>query len=129
MGLIKIKESAQFTEVYHLIQTTVECFMRVSVNCPKTVLKVVQNIYGRFDDALYWVFKASNTKVISEKVEFLQTAKNSVFFQFNSIELLVKSHSLTVGQANEVLTRLKDAYDQLSKWYNSCVKQMSSELK
>lgn len=127
MGLIKITDSSQFTEVYHLIQSTVECFMRVSVNCPKAVLQVVQNTYGRFDDSLFWVFKASNTMDMTEKVEFLQNAKSSVFFQFNSIEMLVKSHSLTIGQANEVLTLLKNSYEQLSKWFNSCVKQMSSE--
>lgn len=119
----------QFTEVYHLLQMTVESFVRVSVNCPKVVLQVIQNIYGRFDNALYWIMKASNTTLIREKIEYLEKAKSDVFFQFGSLELLVKAHALTVGQSNEVLMRLKEAYEQLSKWYNSCVKQISSERK
>lgn len=108
---------------------TVESFVRVSINCPKTVLQVIQNIYGRFDNALYWVLKAANTTLVLEKVEYLEKAKPEVFFQFGSLELLVKAHALTVGQSNEVLMRLKEAYEQLSKWYNSCVKQISSERK
>jgi len=121
--LEKISDSMQFVECYHCIMMSGEAFSRLSVNIPKALLPVVQNIHQRYDNAAYHAFKASNSNDIDEKMKDIREAKNDIFFQYNSFEYLVKTKGITIGAANDCLLKLKDCYEQLDKWYKYLIKQ------
>lgn len=122
MSKIKqIDEKAQIVEVFHEINLAIECFARLSPNIPKVSLVVVQNIYGRYDDALYYIYRAANKTDPKEKEEALTLAKDALFYQFTSLNTLVSNKSITVGQANEVIRSLSKAHKDTSKWLNSVI--------
>lgn len=120
----RITDRATCTEAYHQVMAAVEAFQRVSVNSPRVLQEVVAHIYGRFDSCAYHVYSAGNTRIIKKKVDDLTIASSDLFFQWSSLELLVKSKGLTVGAANEVIMKLRPAYDSINKWLNSCIKQL-----
>ena len=78
-------------------------------------MEVCQHIHGRFDEALYNIFRATNTIDMQIKLDCLTCAKQCIFFQFTSFEYLVKVHALSAGSVNVVLLVLKDCYEQASK--------------
>ena len=84
--LEKISDKAIHVEVHHTLCRAAEEFYRLSVNVPKTLLEVTQHIHGRFDMALYDVFRAANSKKLTTKLTHLELAKENVF-----INLLVLS--------------------------------------
>ena len=124
--LEKISNRAIHVEVHHVLCNAAEEFYRLSINIPKALLEVTQHIHGRFDMALYGVFRAANSKDLSTKLKYLRQAKENVFYQFTSFEYLVKTHALTLGSVNNVLLILKDAYDLLSKWHSAILKEVRS---
>lgn len=116
--LHKINEKAQYVEVYHTIMVSAEAFSLISPNVPKSFCEVIQHIHGRFDSALYYVYRASNTIDISVKLDCVNNAINDLFFQYTSLEYLVKTKAITVGAANQVIDNLHDSYEQCKKWLN-----------
>jgi len=116
--LHKIDDKMQLTEVYHLIMKASMEYAKLSPNIPKALLEVQQHIHGRFDSAAYYAQKAANTRVKEEKLQYLHMAIDDIFYQYNSIEYLVKTKSLTVGAANNIIDLLSDCHSQLKKWLN-----------
>ena len=60
---------------------------------------------------------------IKTKIKSISLAKQDIFFQYTSLEYLVKTHAITIGGANNVLLVLKDAYSQTCKWYSHVLKR------
>lgn len=125
MDIRKIDDKARFERVYHAIGRCAETFYLFAPNIPRALNQVVQNIYGRYDDAMYHVFKASNTYEMYVKVSELEKAHECLFFQQSSLEMLVKSHGCTIGQANSVIDETRKAYEQTSRWLNATLKGKS----
>lgn len=125
--LNKIDEKFQETEVYHQIMSSVDAFGRISGNIPRNMCEITQHIYGRFDNAAEKVSKAANTHKTDKKIEYLEEASADLFFQYNSLETLVKAKGITVGAANEVIKNIKPAYNGTKKWLNSTIKNKASE--
>ena len=121
-----ITDKTQFTDAYHLTMTAIERFSTLSVNIPKIMHEVVRHIYGRFDDAAYHLHRAANTYDQKEKLEHLEEAQANLFFQYSSLELLVKTRSVTVGAATEVIVALRNAHDSTAKWLTS-VRKLNGE--
>lgn len=94
----KLDDNARLVKVHHTIEKAGECFSRISPNIPKALLEVTQHIHGRFDTALFNVFKAANTMDMEVKLKCIEEAKDSIFFQYTSFEYLVKTRAITVGQ-------------------------------
>lgn len=117
----QVDDKTKLTQVHHEICDAVSAFSRLSARVPKVSIEIVQHIYGRFDDALYHIYEAERTHDKSEKETNLHFAKDCLFFQYTSLEMLVANRSITVGQANEVIVLLKRAYISTSKWLNSVV--------
>lgn len=122
-------DGTKFTEAYHLTQSAVDAFGRVCPNIPKVMLEVVQGIYGRYDVAAYNLFLASNESDLETKLECLQKAQLCLFFQFSSIETIVRGKGLSIGAANEVLLITKDAHADVKKWIADTQKRMSSTVR
>lgn len=121
-SLLTPKENTQYVDAYHYTLNAVESFARLSPNIPSVFLKIVRNIYGRFDVAAYSIFDAANTYDNDKKIEDLNKAKNCLFYQFASLELIVKGRGLTIGAANEVLIDIKHAYENVNKWLSYLMK-------
>lgn len=119
MNLEKLTESQKSTEVYHQIGKCATIFSRLSSGMPKQLLLVVQKVHSSLDDALEYVFRSGNEYPKEEKLKHLHLAQDSLFYQFNRIEYLVKSKGITIGQANEFLVELREAHTQVLKWINS----------
>lgn len=117
----QVEERITLTEVHHEICTAIDRFYEVSIRIPKASLEIVQHIYGRFDDALYSIYEAESTHDADEKARYLHRAKDDLYYQFTSLETLVKNHSITVGQGNEVIEALKIAHKDTSKWLTSII--------
>lgn len=115
----KISDQAKFTEVYHLIMKSAECFCRLSPSIPKALLEVQQHIHGSLDESAYNVFKASNTYDNAMKLKHLEVAQEGIFYLYNRIEYLVKARGLTIGQANEFILCLRECHNQLGRWITS----------
>lgn len=124
--LRKVSDKAQFVETYHLLMKAANTYSFISANIPNALLEVSQRIHGRFDDAAFNVFKASNTFDNSCKLMCINTAKDDVFYQFNSLEYLVKTRAITTKAANTVLDVLAEAHTQLTKWYNYLISHSES---
>lgn len=120
--LHNIDDKSRYENAFFAIGRCAETFYLFAPNIPKNLCQIVQNIHGRFDEALYQIFKASNSYVIEEKIDCLEKAHDCLFFQQTSLYLLVKSHGVTIGQANTVIDCIKDSYDQINRWKNSLVK-------
>lgn len=118
----KIDDKAVTVELYHTISKAAEEFYRMSVNIPKALLEVQQHMHGRLENALYHVYRAGNAYDAEEKLKSLSEAKTELFFEYSSIEYLVKTHAISIGAANILLATLSDAYKQASKWYNAVLK-------
>jgi len=116
--LHKIDEKAQYVEVYHTISVSAEAFSLISPNIPKNFTEIIQHIHGRYDSALFHVFKASNSLNVKLKLNEINFASDDLFFQFTSLEYLVKTRAISVGAANQVIDTLHDSYEQLKKWQN-----------
>ena len=121
--LLDIDDNAIHTELHHTICRAAEEFYRLSINIPKALFEVIQHIHGRFDSALYNVYKAANSLDKETKIKSIRLAKQDIFFQYTSLEYLIKTHAITVGGANNVLLVRKDAYSQTCKWYSHVLKR------
>ena len=123
MGKMKdIDEKTRYEDAFFAIGRCAEEFFLFSCNIPQNLTKIVQNIYGRFDDAAYYVFDASNTFDIERKIAALNKAHEALFFQQSSLYLLIKSHGVTVGQANNVIDCIKEAYTQVNRGKEKAMK-------
>ena len=125
--LHKITDKQCNVEVYHAIMHAAEAFSLLQFNIPKLHIEVAQHIHGRFDDAAFHCFIAANTKDIQEKLKHISIAKQDIFYQYSSLEYLVKVKGLTIGGANTVIDLLSEANDQLGKWQNFVNKQAIAE--
>lgn len=126
MNAIKpIDDRARLVEIHHTIEKAGENFSRISPNIPKVFIEVTQHIHGRFDVALEGVFKAANTKDLSEKLKCIELVKDAVFFQYTRFEYIIKTKALSVGGVETVLSVLRDANNQLGKWHSSVLKDIS----
>lgn len=114
-----ITEKTQFTDAYHYTQSAIDAFSDVSPNIPKVMLVIVQNIYGRFDEAAHGLYVAANSYDTDEKIKYLEIAQRELFYQFSSIESIVRGKGLTVGAANEVLDKIHIAHENTARWLNS----------
>lgn len=114
--LIPITEDTKFTDAYHFTQSAIDAFSNVCPRIPSVMKKISQNIYGRFDEAAYNLYAASNEDNIEKKIEYLETAQQNLFFQYSSIESIVRGKGLTIGAANEVLRVIKIAHENTVKW-------------
>lgn len=119
-----IKESTRYTDAYDCTKRAIEEFSRISPHIPDVMKKITQNIYGRFDTAAYSLYRAANSPDINEKIEFLTLAQQELFFQLSSFETIVCGRGLTVGAANLVLDRIKEAHENTARWLNSLKQQM-----
>lgn len=117
----QVDEKTALTNAHHKVCEAIQCFSRMSTRIPKVSLEIVQHIYGRFDDALFCIYDAENTYDAEQKAKDLHQAKDDLFFQFTSLEVLVHNHSITVGQANEVIKLLREAHTDVAKWLKSVV--------
>jgi len=113
--LHKIDEKSQFVEVYHALSAAAEAYGLLSGNIPRVLLEVNQHIHGQFDRGLYYIFKASTNKEYEDKIKNLERAAEEIYYQYTSLEYLVKQKALTVGAANTVIDNLTTAYQQLNK--------------
>lgn len=120
--LNRIDEKMKFEGAYHAIMKCAETFFRLAPNIPRNLCEVVQHIHGRYDMALNRVFNACNTYDAQRKVEDLNEAHDCLFFQQSAIEYLVRSHGITIGQANLVIDDTREAYRQVSRWKSSVIK-------
>ena len=126
--LNNIDDKARYENAYYAIGKCAEQFYLFAPNIPQNLCKIVQNIHGRFDEALYYVFAVCNSYDIKEKIACLEKAHDCLFFQQSSLYLLVKSHGISVGQANNVIVCIRDAYTQVNKWKNSLVKNQRKSV-
>lgn len=126
--LHNIEDKARYENAFFAIGRCAETFYLFAPNIPKNLCEITQHIHGRFDEALYYVFRASNSYDIEEKIFCLEKAHESLFFQQTSLYLLVKSHGATIGQANTVIDCIKGAYDQINKWKNALIKTMKKSV-
>ncbi len=117
-----IDDKAKYEEAYYQIGRCLESFNLLAPNINRNLCEIVQHIYGRYDSALYAVYRASNTYDLDEKLGLLAAAHQDLFFQQASFFSLVRSHGCTVGQANVVIDLTRDAYTQLAKWKKSLMK-------
>lgn len=117
--LKEIREHTQFTDAYHYTMNAIDAFSRFSPNIPNVMLRITQNIYGRFDNAAHELYVAANTKDINKKLECLERAQQELFFQFSSLETIVKGKGMTIGSANEVLGQIYIAHENTVRWLNS----------
>lgn len=122
-----ITEKAQYTDVYHLIMKAASQFAQISANVPRNLIEVTQHIHGRFDEAAYHAFRASNTFDIERKRLEINLCRECIFFQFNSLEYLVKTKAASVGAVNIVIETLSEIYTQLNKWRNSLIQKDCQE--
>lgn len=126
--LHNIEEKARYENAFFAIGRCAETFYLFAPIIPRNLCQIVQNIHGRFDEALYYVFRASNSYDIEEKIECLVKAHDCLFFQQTSLYLLVKSHGATVGQANTVIDCIKEAYEQINKWKNALARTLKQSV-
>ena len=126
-NLGRIDEKARFEDAYHAIGRCAEAFYLIAPIIPRALNIVVQRIYGRYDEALFHVFKASNTFDYEEKVCSLEKAHECLFSLQTSFEILVKGHGCSVGQANVVIDATREAYIQVNKWLNKIIKDKANE--
>lgn len=124
--LHSISDKAEYTEVYHHIMKVASEFSRISGNTPRNLIEVTQHIHGRFDEAAYHAFRASNTFDIDRKISEINLARECIFFQYSSLEYLVKTRASSIGAANKVIDELTEIYNQLGKWYR---KELSMKAK
>lgn len=118
--LHQIDERAKCEEVTFWIRRAIEAFYRVSRNVPNVMEEISKRIYGRFDRAQEYVFHAtSGTFSKEEKLLFLHKAHECLFYQQTSFMTLIDGHGCTVGQANEVIDLVAEAYRQTDKLYNA----------
>lgn len=123
MGTLnKIDDKAKFENAYHAIMRCAETFFRIAPNIPKNLCEVVQHIHGRYDRALYYIFDACNTYDKERKINDLSESHSCLFFQQSALEYLVRSHGITIGQANLIIDDTREAYSQISKWKTAVVK-------
>lgn len=127
-NLHKISDKAQYTEVYHLIMKSAEEYSRLSMNVPRSLIEVSQHIHGHFDEAAYFAYRAMNIFEPKEKLLNINKSKDCIFFQYSSIEYLVKTKAITVGSANLLIDTLGLTFNQLCKWYNAILKDSSSDV-
>ena len=120
--LKNIDDKARYENAFFAIGRCAETFYLFAPSIPKNLCQIVQNIHGRFDEALYYAFKASNSFDLQEKIFCLEQAHECLFFQQTSLYLLVKSHGVSIGQANTVIDYIKGAYDQINRWKNALIK-------
>lgn len=123
--LHKIDDKARFENAFHAVKKCLEQFHYLAPNIPRAMNEIVQHIYGRYDNALYHIFKVSNTYDYETKLKSLHEAHECLFFQQSSFESLISGHGCTVGQANLVIDSTKEAYTQLDKWYNALINNKS----
>lgn len=122
MEIKSIDEKMRFEDAYYAIGRCAEELYLISPNIPRVLNQIVSNLYGRFDDALHHVFLASNTLNLESKVVHLEEAHKCLFFQQSSLYHLVKAHGITIGQCNNVVDAIKEAYGQINRWKNTILK-------
>jgi len=114
--LLKLNKEQQFVEVYHVTMQCAEQFMRLSINIPKQLLKVVQNIHGEFDNVTLYIYHAANTYNIKEKLDYLNLAIISIEDIYHSLDYIVRVKGLSIGATNTIITILKKALEQINYW-------------
>lgn len=123
--LHKIDEKARFENAYHAIAKSGEQFSLITPNIPRFLDGVVRDIHASYNRALGFVFQASNSEVPEEKIACLSKAHDLLFFQQSSLEYLVKTHGISIGQANNVIDCTAAAYAQCARWKRFIIKEMS----
>lgn len=123
--LHNIDDKARYEEAYRGVGACGEAFFFFAPNIPKNLSEVVKDIHGGLNRAAYWIFQASNTYDLTEKVEYLDQAHNHLFALQSSFYYLVKAHGVTVGQANVVIDKVRVVYEQVNSWKNTILKEMS----
>ena len=100
-----------------------EAYNRTACNMPKSLLKVNQDIHGDLCMSAKQVFIASNKERHEVKAQCLIVAQELLFNIYSSIEYCVKAKGMTIGQANEIILKLKEAHEEVKKWLNYELKQ------
>ena len=117
--LMKISDKQVSTDAYHQIMKCAAEFTRMSANTPKALLHVVQHIHGSLDNAAACIYKCGNKKDLHKKLELLEEAEEELQFLYNRLDYLYHAKAVTLGQANEFVSLLKEAYVQVDKWHTS----------
>ena len=86
---------------------------------PKAHLKVLQDAHWDIYYAGKCVRHAMRTYDHREKVNWLFKAVDSLFDFERALIHFVDGHGCTVGQANEVINRLREAYTDVDKFLES----------
>ena len=73
--LYNIEDKARYENAFFAIGRCAETFYLFAPNIPKNLCEITQHIHGRFDESLYYVFKASNSFDIEEKIFCLEKAQ------------------------------------------------------
>lgn len=122
--LMKISDKQVSTDVYHQIIKCASEFTRMSANTPKTLLHVVQRVHGSLDNAASCVYRCANKKDLCKKLELLEEAEEELQYLYNRLDYLYHAKAITLGQANEFVSLLKEAYTQVEKWHASIVARL-----
>lgn len=122
--LHNIDDKARYEEAYRGVGACAEAFFFFAPNIPKNLSEVVQDIHGGLNRAAYWIFQASNTYDLQEKIEDLDLAHNYLFALQSSFYYLTKSHGATIGQANVVIDMVRSVYQQVNSWKNKVLKEI-----
>ena len=112
----KIDDKDSFKDVYFAIGKCINDFAGISKNIPKVMLKIVQNIYGRFEESRCLIHRATREHDVLKKLEYLNMAYGLTVEQQSSFQSLVDGEGCTVGQAHLVIEGLHDIYKQIGKW-------------
>lgn len=126
--LINLTDKEVYTHVYHLVLEAAEFFSRLSPNIPKALIRVTQSIHGDLNAIAIELGEASKKVSAEEKLKHLDIAIDGLFNLHAEFEYLVRTKALTVKGANEVLIRIKQAYEESKKWKNSIHRSVISSI-
>lgn len=115
MNFDNMPDGMKSTEVYHHLENCSNTFSRLSPLIPIQHLRVVQTIHGELCESLVLISQAGN-EPMPDKLGYLRDAERKLFYLHVDIQYLVNTRAISIGQANEFVSELKEAHRQASKW-------------
>lgn len=125
MNFDNMPDGMKSTEVYHHLENCANTFSRLSPLVPVQLLRVVQAIHGELYESLVLISQAGNESM-PDKLDYLIKAERKLFYLHNGIQYLVNTRAISIGQANEFASELKEAHKQASKWLKAMIRTKTS---
>lgn len=120
--LHNIEDKARYENAFFAIGRCAETFYLFAPNIPKNLCEITQHIHGRFDEALYYVFRASNSYDIEETRRLVSVKLAEVNMRLNERKSVITKAEYGVDFLG---IRIKPFYSVLTGrrisrlWYTS----------